>query len=51
MLDPVVQFFTRIFEAIGRGIGVAIAALLWPFVAVSRWYTRRGWMLRGYRRR
>ena len=47
MLEPVVQFFTRIFEAIGRGLGRFVAVLLWPFVALSRWYTRRGWMLRG----
>lgn len=47
MLDPIVHFFTRIFEAIGRGIGMAIAAVLWPFVAASRWYTRRGWIMRG----
>ena len=47
MLDPVIQFFTRVFEAIGRGIGWVIAALLWPFVAMSRWYTKRGWIVRG----
>lgn len=47
MLDPIIDFFTRIFERIGRGFGWLIAALLWPFVAVSRWYTRRGWILRG----
>lgn len=46
MLDPVIQFFTRVFEAIGRGIGWVIAILIWPFVAVGRWYTRRGWILR-----
>jgi hypothetical protein len=33
MLDPVIAFFERIFHAIGRGIGIVISALLWPFVA------------------
>ncbi|MFZ1813556.1 MAG: DUF2333 family protein [Rhizobiaceae bacterium] len=47
MLDPVIQFFTRIFESIGRGIGWLIAAILYPFVSVGRWYTRRGWIIRG----
>jgi hypothetical protein len=47
MLDPVVQFFSRIFEAIGRGVGWLVSIILWPFVAMSRWYTRRGWIVRG----
>jgi hypothetical protein len=47
MLDPVIRFFQSGFAAIGRGIGIAVAALLWPFVAMSRWYSQRGWMLRG----
>lgn len=47
MLDPVIHFFSRAFEALGRGIGWLFAALLWPFVIVSRWYTRRGWIVRG----
>ncbi|MFK7902309.1 MAG: DUF2333 family protein [Nitratireductor sp.] len=47
MLDPVVDFFVKIFEMIGRGIGLVIAAILWPFVQVSNWYSRRGWILRG----
>jgi hypothetical protein len=47
MLDGVVNFFTRIFQAIGRGIGRAVAALLWPFVAFGRWWTRHGWLARG----
>lgn len=47
MLDPVIRFFQGGFAAIGRGIGLGVAALLWPFVAMSRWYTGRGWILRG----
>lgn len=47
MLDSIVPFFTRIFESIGKGIGWFIALLAWPFVSASRWYTRRGWIVRG----
>lgn len=47
MLDPVIHFFSRAFEALGRGIGWLFAALLWPFVMISRWYTKRGWIVRG----
>ncbi|OCW59180.1 DUF2333 family protein [Hoeflea olei] len=46
MLDPVIEFFERIFHAIGRGFGVVIAAILWPFVTVAGWYSRRGWLVR-----
>ena len=47
MLDPVINFFIRVFEAIGRGIGWLIAILLWPFMAVAAWYRKRGWLVRG----
>lgn len=47
MLDPVVNFFENIFEMVGRGIGLVIAAILWPFVQVGKWYTKRGWIIRG----
>lgn len=47
MLDPIVSFFTRLFQAIGRGIGLLISWLLWPFVAASAWYARRGWLIKG----
>lgn len=46
MLDPIVNFFTRIFQWIGRGIGFVIGILLWPFMWAGRWYTQRGWILR-----
>ena len=46
MLDPIVNFFTRIFQSIGRGIGLAVGVVLWPFMRVGRWYTQRGWILR-----
>jgi hypothetical protein len=47
MLDPVVNFFTRVFQAIGRGIGLFVAALAWPFVAAGRWYAGRPWIFKG----
>jgi hypothetical protein len=28
MLDPIVNFFTRIFQSIGRGIGLAVGVVL-----------------------
>ncbi|MBW3096148.1 DUF2333 family protein [Pseudohoeflea coraliihabitans] len=46
MLDPIIAFFERVFHAIGRGIGWVVAVLAWPFVALGRWYRRRGWMVR-----
>lgn len=46
MLDPIVNFFTRIFQWIGKGIGWLIGILLWPFLWIGSWYTRRGWILR-----
>ncbi len=46
MLDPVVNFFTRMFQWIGRGIGHLVSALAWPFVRAGRWYRERGWILK-----
>ena len=46
MLDPIVNFFTRIFQWIGRGIGFVIGVILWPFMWVGRWYGQRGWILK-----
>ncbi len=46
MLDPIVNFFTRIFQWIGRGIGLLIGVILWPFLWAGRWYTQRGWILK-----
>jgi hypothetical protein len=46
MLDPIVNFFTRIFQWIGRGIGLLIGVILWPFIWFGRWYTQRGWILK-----
>jgi hypothetical protein len=46
MLDPIVNFFTRIFQWIGRGIGLVVGVILWPFLWAGSWYTRRGWILK-----
>ncbi len=46
MVEPIVNFFTRVFQAIGRGIGLVIGVVLWPFMWVGRWYTQRGWILK-----
>lgn len=46
MLDPIVNFITRIFLWIGRGIGFAVGVILWPFLWAARWYTQRGWILK-----
>ncbi|MGF6176665.1 DUF2333 family protein [Ensifer sp. 4252] len=47
MFDPIVAFFQRVFTAIGRGIGLAVAWLLWPFVALGNWYRQRSWVIKG----
>lgn len=47
MLDPIVNFFTRVFQAIGKGIGLVIAWICWPFIAATKWYARRGWIIKG----
>ncbi|WP_085025490.1 DUF2333 family protein [Ensifer aridi] len=47
MFDPIVAFFQRVFTAIGRGIGLAVAWLLWPFVVLGNWYRARSWVIKG----
>src|ERR1700755_1638413 len=46
MLDPIILFFQRIFSAIGRGVGMLIAWILFPFLSASRWYASRGLILK-----
>ncbi|MDZ7823280.1 MAG: DUF2333 family protein [Ahrensia sp.] len=46
MLDPIIAFFTRMFELIGRGIGTFIAWLLWPFLAFRKWLSGTGWFIK-----
>ena len=47
MLDPIIAFFQRVFSAIGRGIGLGVAWLLWPFMASHRWVRDRNWIIKG----
>ncbi|MCG5479084.1 DUF2333 family protein [Sinorhizobium alkalisoli] len=47
MFDPIVAFFQRVFTAIGRGIGLVVAWLAWPFVALGNWYRGRSWIIKG----
>jgi hypothetical protein len=44
MLDPIVNFFSRIFFLIGRTIGLVIAWILWPFLKVAAWYRSTGFL-------
>lgn len=46
MLDPIVNFFVRIFNAIGRGIGWVIAGLAWPFVSFAKWVRGSAWFIK-----
>jgi hypothetical protein len=46
MLDPIVAFFTTIFQWIGRGIGFVVSILLRPFVWFGRWYAEKGWTIK-----
>jgi hypothetical protein len=47
VLESIVGFFTRVFAAIGKGIGWFIYWLAWPFMALGRWFMRSGWIARG----
>ena len=44
MLDPIVNFFSRIFFLIGRTVGLVIAWILWPFLKVAAWYRSTGFL-------
>ncbi len=46
MLDPVIKFFSGIFELIGRGIGYVIAWMLWPFITFRNWLRGKGWFVK-----
>jgi hypothetical protein len=44
MLDPIINFFSRIFFLIGRSIGLAVAWILWPFLKLAAWYKSTGFL-------
>jgi len=46
MLEPVINFFSRIFTYLGRGIGFVVGIILWPFLWAGSWYTQRGIILK-----
>jgi hypothetical protein len=46
MLNSIAAFFTRTFQAIGRGLGQAVAFVLRPFVWLGRWLGSRGVILK-----
>ena len=44
MLDPVIEFFSRTFYLIGRGIGQLVAWILWPFARLYAFYRSTGFI-------
>src|SRR5262245_9464882 len=46
MLDRVGNFFIRIFQAVGHGLGRAVSFVLSPFRWFTGWYGRRGGILK-----
>ncbi len=46
MLDPIIDFFSRMFSMLGKGIGLVIAWLLWPFLAFRNWLRGKGWFIK-----
>ncbi len=44
MLDPIIEFFSRTFYLIGRGIGQVVAWILWPFAKLYAFYRSTGFL-------
>jgi hypothetical protein len=44
MLDPIIEFFSRTFYLIGRGIGQVVAWLFWPFAKLYAFYRSTGFL-------
>ncbi|MGB8817547.1 MAG: DUF2333 family protein [Rhizobiaceae bacterium] len=44
MLDPIIEFFSRMFYLIGRGIGQVVAWALWPFARLYAFYRSTGFL-------
>lgn len=47
MLDPIIDFFSRMFFLIGRALGQGAAWLVWPFMKVGSWYRSTGFLWQG----
>ena len=46
MLDPIINFFSRILSLIGKAIRTFFAWLIWPFSAFRNWLRGRGWYIK-----
>lgn len=46
MLDPIIDFFKRIFASIKRGFLALIALIIFPFVTVYAWFQASGLILK-----
>ncbi len=44
MLDPIIEFFSRMFYLIGRGVGQVVAWILWPFLKLFAFYRSSGFI-------
>ncbi|MGL4490681.1 MAG: DUF2333 family protein [Rhizobiaceae bacterium] len=44
MLDPIIEFFSRMFYVFGRGVGQVVAWLLWPFLKLMAFYRSTGFL-------
>ena len=44
MLDPIIEFFSRIFYLIGRGVGQVVAWIVWPFLKMLAIYRSTGFV-------
>ena len=42
MLNSIATFFARIFQSMGRGLRLALEAVLWPFRRIGDWLAGRG---------
>ncbi|KJF71013.1 DUF2333 family protein [Agrobacterium arsenijevicii] len=47
MIDRITALIQAAFNAIGRAAGLAVAWLLWPFMAAHGWYRDRNWIIKG----
>ncbi|MDH7801593.1 MULTISPECIES: DUF2333 family protein [unclassified Rhizobium] len=47
MIDRITALIQAAFNAIGKAAGLAVAWLLWPFMAAHGWYRDRNWIIKG----
>jgi hypothetical protein len=46
MLDRITAFFQTIGQAVGKGLGLLIAWIVWPVMAAHGWYRRRNVLIK-----